>query len=422
MSFRLHFDWESTRSTRPELAHTFAYLQIWQAQTCITRVFSTRTSGLREGIFVPLYPIAEWAIRNWWFLWEDWHPHRLPESHNLSSAAEGYALPRLEFRSSESRTKLVWQKYLQQFAGIEFLEAGEAYAAKAEVQDQFCRLVESVLARLDSCGIPDAELSQEWKAIQSVENNLEEHQFCSLAARLGLDPFALEPAQSSMLEELPTDLPWSLVSEVANHCRWSDLAASIHSLREFIQASASESNPGKPWAATPSNDFGFSLSPAHQGYQAARQLRGKLGLAGPIPRLESLLSESLDTGPVQQLVLPDRLVSAVALNSAGGPVFGLQPAIRADQRRFRLARAMGSYFFTGQAGVVGEGNSEQQQRNRAFAAEFLAPAADLAKILSSSDDFISSSQIDELSDRFGVSTELIVRQIENHSLGVVLPA
>lgn len=422
VSFSLHFDWESTRSCRPELAHTFSYLQIRQGQTCLTRVFSTRTNGLREGIFVPLFPIAEWAIRNWWFLWEDWHPHRFPEAHQLSSASEGYALPRLELRSSESRVKLTWQKYRHDFASLEFLEGGEAYAEKVEVQEQFSRLIESVLDRLASAGFSDDNLLREWQAIQSVERNQEEQEFCSIAARLGLDPFALEPAQASMLEDLATDLPWSLLSEIAAHSRSSEFRIDVQSVRHFIQAAAGEASPAIPWSRFRSKEQSSNLSPAHQGYLAARQLRQDLGLTGPIPKLEHLLSESLGTGAVQPLVLPNRLVSAVALNSLGGPVFGLQSVSRDDQKRFRLARAMGSYFLTGQSAVVGEGNSEQQQLNRAFAAEFLAPAADLAQLISVSDDFVSSSQISDLSDTFGVSTELIARQIENHSLGIVLPA
>ena len=52
----------------PELRATWASLRIRAGKTAITRVFDGRSRTVREEIFVPIYPLAEWLATNWWFL------------------------------------------------------------------------------------------------------------------------------------------------------------------------------------------------------------------------------------------------------------------------------------------------------------------------------------------------------------------
>jgi hypothetical protein len=73
LDFRFQFEWEdSPRVRAPELDATWARLEIYARDEPITKVEAKRAQSVRTGIYVPLYPIAEWIVANWWFLWDEW--------------------------------------------------------------------------------------------------------------------------------------------------------------------------------------------------------------------------------------------------------------------------------------------------------------------------------------------------------------
>ena len=84
-----------------ELSATFAALRIDVGGEPLTKVLDNRAATIRDSIFVPLYPIAEWLVSNWWFLaHEPENPakKRTPafnRRHSLRTSADGYALPDL---------------------------------------------------------------------------------------------------------------------------------------------------------------------------------------------------------------------------------------------------------------------------------------------------------------------------------------
>ena len=61
--------------------------------------------------------------------------------------------------------------------------------------------------------------------------------------------------------------------------------------------------------------------------------------------------------------------------------------------------------------------TERQAQSRAFAAEFLAPAVSLRRRIPG--DYVEDERIDDLGREFGVSSELIRRQIRNHHLATI---
>jgi Zn-dependent peptidase ImmA (M78 family) len=62
--------------------------------------------------------------------------------------------------------------------------------------------------------------------------------------------------------------------------------------------------------------------------------------------------------------------------------------------------------------------NDRQQRNRAFAAEFLAPASLIAKSVSGSP--VTIAEVADIAQDFGVSPHVIEHQIKNHGIGHVL--
>jgi len=416
--FRIDFEWEASRSQHRESAETWARLVIRVGDQVPTKVESRRSGGLRDGIYVPLFPIAEWAVKNWWRLWEDWNPAHECAARSLRSAEEGFALPDIRLQSTESLVEIGWDGYTHPFAGIQFIEQGWVQAEKELVKDEFRKLVQGVLERLRNSKITSSDLEAEWDAIESSENDDSEREFCELAARLGFDPYGLSDAESHLIEGASKQIEWELLSELANHATIETLRGTIKGFDEFQRLADQDSTSGNLWLAMRQSIGTLVGSPADQGYHAARSLREKIGIQGPIKKLEEVLEHRLGNCRIEGLNLAPLILGVAVPGKAGAPVFGIRESKREDQRRFRLSRALGGYIFANGAAIAGEGNSESQKKNRAFAAELLAPSNELGAVLSG---YISSTHVEDLSYEYGVSTHVIEHQIMNHELGILAP-
>lgn len=110
------------------------------------------------------------------------------------------------------------------------------------------------------------------------------------------------------------------------------------------------------------------------------------------------------------------LEASLTRSEAGAPVAIIGDAGPAGNR-FRLARSAFLHHFTGNGKMrrrlVTEAHTWEQRASRAFAAEFLAPAAGLARCLRGR---ASPSLIGELANHYGVSSYAISHQIENRRL------
>ena len=105
--------------------------------------------------------------------------------------------------------------------------------------------------------------------------------------------------------------------------------------------------------------------------------------------------------------------------AADAPVCVLAPKREAG-KRFLMARALGEYvgrFEPGPA-LLSALATERQARSRAFAAELLAPSESLRRQLRGRP--VEPEQVDELALEYGVSTEVIRHQMENHGLATVV--
>jgi Zn-dependent peptidase ImmA (M78 family) len=66
---------------------------------------------------------------------------------------------------------------------------------------------------------------------------------------------------------------------------------------------------------------------------------------------------------------------------------------------------------------VTDATTARQKRNRAFAAELLAPSSGLRDRVQTAE--VGPDQVEELADEFGVSTEVVSLQLENHRIARV---
>jgi hypothetical protein len=168
------------------------------------------------------------------------------------------------------------------------------------------------------------------------------------------------------------------------------------------------------------------LPPWDQGYDYARRVRERTGLNSDRIKSNNALAAAFGVDPTQLqaavVELPAHLLAFDALvgrNTTGGPAVVVARRSRAAER-FLICRALFEYLESTplEVALVTAARSERQKRNRAFAAEMLAPEAALRAAVGNVS--IGSEDIDKLARMFGVSSSVIEHQIENHRITTLL--
>jgi hypothetical protein len=306
---------------------------------------------------------------------------------------------------------------------VRFLESGAALVALTDLRSELTRFVEAVLERLALEGLSGTFLHEEWSRIQEVSR--QEEDFCRVAAALQLDPFQVTEEQESAIVEAHTKLSQrpALEHEFFHAARINALSRQLGRLfdaEERLCREAAEEqcirlqrvriDPGQaPW---------------DQGYALARELRRSLGLEERRFQSFADLARTFSNGnrPFVE-VASDHLFDALALERAPGEaVLALSSSRqREESRTFAFCRALAEILtedhHQGRLRLITPGQTERQKRNRAFAAEFLAPAALLHDRLPGS--VVGSDVVEELAEEFAVSSMVIEHQVENHRLAQV---
>ncbi len=417
-------DWQDGEGLRgAELAATFASLRIDVQGQPLTQVLDRRARTVRDHIFVPLYPIAEWLASNWWFLVHE-HENRVKREdtafrhrHSLGTGTDGYAVPNLTIVASGGRTSLTWGDQSPGWTAVRFLDRGSATVERDQFMQGCNEFIDRVIRRLISHDISSTFLQDEWDAIQNADED--ERAFCEMSAGLGWDPYDLDDSMRGQVVELAERLgelgteAVAVIDSVEPSKDCSALLAAIEAAKPNELRLPRFKQRGMEFRERPPWDVGYEL---------ARSARSEFGLDGkPIASTESLAqalgqdSRTLKraTKPLEQLS-PLELVDGVVTRGASGNVaLGLRE--RGDAgRRFLLCRALGEVFYSQGDALLTKGATARQRLNRAFAAEFLAPSASLAKRIVH--PTVDGEQVDDLAEEFGVSTRVIQHQLENHQI------
>jgi len=425
---RINWEWESGRLVRaPEHAATWARTEMFIGPDCLTLVEDRDSGSSRRSIFVPLYPLAEWVVYNWWFLLHHSRPARRRfarpdlgrrDRHDVRAAGDGFLWPNLVIIPEGRETRLRWDRDREfgEFAPIRYLGEGEAILPTGEVERALTHLVMSVLDRLVEQGVTGTPLEKEWSALTSL--GTDEREYCAAAAKLGLDPFAeadefegaiIDAAQQLPQELLgeffdavhPSRLPQAVVwiteaTEQARHLA-GDPSDEIRLVRDAL-ASGSVLNVGEPWRL---------------GWRQARVARHSLGLAG-----ESRIDIE-EFVPLKRRDGVDQRVQAVGVapGDSGRPAIVVGRDLVASSRRFIQGRALWHRIARDEPTfLITTSYTDLQKAERAFSAELLAPAEGIKSILEVPPDEAVQEDLGIVADHFGVSPILIEHQIENQIL------
>ncbi|MGH3772699.1 MAG: ImmA/IrrE family metallo-endopeptidase [Pseudonocardiaceae bacterium] len=411
----------------PEHAATWARIKMSVGPDCLTLVEDRDSGSSRRSIFAPLYPLAEWVVYNWWFLLYHSRPARSRldllalgrrDRHCVRAAGDGFLWPNLLIIPEGRETRLLWYRDREfgEFARIRYLSEGEGTRRTGEVERALTVLVTSVLDRLVEQGVTGTPLEKEWSALIALERD--EREYCIAAAKLGLDPFSeagefeesiIESAQSLPQEVLgeffdsvdpsliPQAVEW-IIDATLQAERLADASSDQIRLARDALATISARDVDVPWLL---------------GWRQARAARLSLGLAD---------DSSIDMEgfvPLESRVGVDPNVQAVGVapvDSGRLAVVSGRPLVPSS-RRFIQGRALWHRIARDEPTfLITTSYTHLQKAERAFAAEFLAPAEGIRSQLGVSPGDATQEDLGSVAEYFGVSPLVIEHQIENQLL------
>jgi len=429
------FDWADPLGAKgPELRATWAHLKILADGLPITRMLDERANTVRDGIYIPLYPLAEWFATHWWSInYEVPSPSRTADEaflqrHSNLRFRDGYAIPRLLIQSTGTAVSIRWFRERLPRAGCEFLEEGQVTVTSGDFQAEVIRLIEATLERMDAAGVVGTLLQDEWKEISENGYDDDVRPFCVAAAQLGFDPYSIDDEMAGRIIGISETIPVSIRDEFMATARAERLAsdaASVASALASVETGVSDLSNLQPAREALARLDTSNAPPWQEGYEAARGLRRAWQMNGEriasVEQFGSWLGADATRlrAAIFDLEPGAPFDAAVGSNAAGHPRFGLVRTARPESRLFEFSRALFELLHSADAGpaLVTRAASSVQMRNRAFAAEFLAPAETLRELVRGS--VVWPEQIDELSDQFGVSSFVIRHQLENHRIATL---
>ena len=437
---RLQFEIEwldGSRIQGPELAATFARVQIRVGESILTRAFDHETNALRDFVLVPLYPLAEWLASNWWTLrYESENPasrrhHGFHGRHCLGAQREGYGVPRLELVSWGARARIVSATDPRPTPNSDLVHVEQTmkWVNTHELFETLADLVDQVLRRLASLGVTGTALEEEWAAVQSADE--EESSFCRAAARLGWDPYAIDDRRRAQVLLLAERLG-GLFEEAAPVLDPNDLEASADAIVEALEDAKGNALPlrclGPLSKEVGGPEADADLEPERAGNALAKRLRQALGApAVPLRTLEEV-ARTLDEGPrVLEAVL--RPAGRLAyLPFVAGVVTATEDRLPGLAFRESSARGLRLTFCRALAEVVSAPGTnalvttaitDRQERSHAFAAELLAPASWLAERISG--PAADHRTVEKLAAELDVAPRVVADQIATHGIARVRP-
>ena len=437
---RFRMEWQDAPGVRdPVLARTWCRLVIEAGGRLVTEAVHSPSESLRGGVYGSAFPLCQWIVENWWFLLNE--SYRFParyashdlastprdrgwvQRHSLLAAREGNALPDLTLHRDERKVVARWmpEGTPSKHPFLRFTGEGETHLEVADAERGLAEAVRAVMDRLDGMEEPEVrDFREDWAAVEGATE--QERRLCEWSARLGIDPF--DPAElTDDLEEtllaLMEDLDAPLRDDFLDAAHPRTLRRDMDWLRQAETLAADAGRGRNLEDVSCDTDTGT----AHKrGYACATALRRYFSSADghePIGDLDEMLVRlgwAQCPSRTMNLEPESPLEAALTRSDEGAPVAIIGNAGQAGNR-FRLARTVFLRHFTrsGQAHrrLVTEAHTWEQRASRAFAAELLAPAAGLSQRLGGR---ASPSQIDELADHYGVSSQAIGHQIENHRL------
>lgn len=413
---KFSIDWRDGDRGSPDVdLSAVGELRIHVGGTNVCRCLGTGDRGapLCDDFSISAYPLAEGVAMDWWRLFggrDVWH--------RLRKYRGGYAIPDIRIRFDGAGFDIDCTPYRYENPPVFFTECGKERLKRADVEHALGGFLDEVVAHLDAGNTQDSGLQLRWARIRTSREDEDEVRFCEAAGALGLDPYDVSDDDAAFIEasgvlfegeplaeflaglrgadEPEAVLDWIRRSE--EWPRYKSRLPVLHDVKRHVRNAAEEGSGAdaeRPWAP---------------GYRCARATR-----------------RALEMSQEQRFTSVSALAKRLGAGNFGmaPSVPGIRALVRSDDRetRIHLRRTgdnRGNLFALGRA--IGDAIANPPARRsavndlpfasrqacgRAFAAEFLAPVDEVRSMREDGLDTIS------IADEFGVSTEVVERQLEN---------
>ena len=380
---------------------------------------ASRNVRRTEYASVSVYPLATEIAFNWWHLFGSRDDAKL----QLADGRGGYAVPNIQLTFDGAGFTARCQPLEYDNPAIRFTHRGVERLTRAAAESALADFVEGVRGRLAEAKVRDSGLQLRWERVQRSRESADEAAFCEAAGALGLDPYELDDAVADFIMDAGA---WfggePLLELLSGLCMVK--RSQVLSKRTLAWLHTAESRPADRSLLPAIDDLRHGMgdvrrAPAGEmpwcaGYRCAREARRRLNVGS---------AERFDIS-----TLAARL-GGLQFTPADGSVSGLRAVVatttethvhlRKESSRyaplselFALGRAVGDAVANPRAkrAVVNdlrETGAARQATSRAFAAEFLAPIDEIRSMLE------DGKVHDDIAADFGVSKEIVERQLQN---------
>ncbi len=449
MSNSLRFEWEWLDAPRAAVrshGRTWCRWVIRGDDYVATRVADLRSGSVRDGVYLPLMPVAEWVLANWDYLLEESAPPNLKTKsargsssyrhwfrrHNLLAAREGFPLPDLTITREDEglfALSMAPDERAQGSAPVRYIEGFERLVSHRVLVAELKRLMSAVVDRLDGCDDTDAvTLRAMWAERNGAED--ETLRLRRRAAVMGLDgddPEEVDDELANFLLRIDAELPSELAREALEvGSSTATLEARVEAIsmaRRLNRGKGIEGPLGDARALAALSTEEACELPYQVGWSLARNFRHQvLDLTDSVvgrPLDHAIGAKGLLSQHTLELTREDEVFQGWVDAAANDVATCALPTARgARAQRFLKARALGMALLGKRERLITESASRPQRVARAFAAELLAPARAVRERVRG--DAIDREALDEIAREFNVSTTLVRRQIENHDIAYIV--
>jgi hypothetical protein len=422
-------EWLAGDTGSPFEIATNAELSIQIGDHLVTEVEDFESKTVRRTIRTSAGMAAIWLVANWWRIrWEAEPITSTREdlswalSHQMPGIGGGFVWPDLAFRGSDGQQiAAVCKRHpvalVEEISPIRYLNGFSANIDVSSFEKSVAAFVETVLARLHSCGVRKSELHDLWDDLCCERGNAKASSHRRLEALLGLDPDEDDQLIGSLSK-------WS---KTYGKNALGEISAStdkVH-ITTILEDAKAAARGVKSFAEMPGRNETSALisqpsdtAPWLQGQAAAYALRNRWQL-GSQPVSDEALADRLSISLNKLLDVKERAPFSFALRGGAGLGLVLNRP-HSHGRRFDTARLIGDYvgFDLDDAIRPATGAVTSRQKfQRAFAAEFLCPSEMIRERFSGK---IDPGRIGDivagLSADYDVGEQLIFHHMENRDV------
>jgi len=422
-------EWLAGNCGSPLEKATNAELSIAIGNHHVTEVEDFESKTVRRTVRASAGLAAIWLVANWWRLrWEPEPSIQTREdlnwamSHKMPAIGGGFVWPDLAFTGSDgSEIAAVCKRpnspVSEELSPIRYLNSFSAFIDVTAFERSISTFVETVLARLHSCGIRSSELHDLWDDLRYEKGDAKASSHRRLEAHLGLDPDEDDPLIGSLakwsktygkhaLEEISASTDKAHIKAILEEAK-----AAAQGVRSFGEM------PGRNESSALMN-LPTDTAPWQQGQAAAYALREKWQLGSdPVP--DETLADRLNISLSKLVDVKEKAPFSFALRGGAGLGF-VSNRPHSHGRRFDTARLIGDYVgfdlddsLRPATGAV----TNRQKFQRAFAAEFLCPSEMIRERFSGKlEPGRIGDTVSELSAEYKVSEQLIRHHMENRNV------